>query len=129
MMILQTIGTVFIFMPYIAFVLVFLAARKLLGRKAFELAADTTTLLLFFSVPILIHTLWKVEAGAAVCFIALVLAIIFLIREWKRSKELLIIGFIRKMWRMYFLILSFAIVSIWMGGLVYAASHFFMERY
>ncbi|MGI2327299.1 DUF3397 family protein [Planococcus sp. YIM B11945] len=129
MIILQTIGTVFIFAPFIAFVLVFLVARKLLGRKAFELAADLTTLLLFFSVPILIHTLWNVETGAIVCFIALLLAIVFLIMEWKRSKELLILGFFRKMWRMYFLLLSFSTVSIWMVGLVYTVSRFLMSSY
>jgi hypothetical protein len=129
MIIVQTIGAVFIFAPFIAFIFIFLAARKTLNRKAFEVAADFTTLLLFFSVPVMIYAIWNYEAAALVCFIALLLAIGFLIVEWKRSKELEIFVYLRKTWRMYFLVLTFSYFIIWLAGLVFTVSRFMLDSY
>jgi hypothetical protein len=129
MIILQTIGAVFIFAPFIAFILIFIAARKTLKRKAFEVAADFTTMLLFLAVPVLIYTIWNYEASALVCFIAILIAMVFLVIEWKRSKELKVFVYMRKTWRIYFLILSLSYFIIWIVGLVLTVSRFLLESY
>lgn len=129
MFILQTIGAFFIFAPFSAFILIFLAARKTLDRKAFEVAADFTTLLLFFALPVMIYAVWNYEATALVFYIAIILAIGFLIIEWRRTKELEILVYFRKTWRMYFLVLTFAYFVIWMTGFIFTVSNFLLESY
>lgn len=129
MFILQTIGAFFIFAPFSAFILIFLAARKTLDRKAFEVAADFTTLLLFFALPVMIYAVWNYEATALVFYIAIILAIGFLIVEWRQTKELEILVYFRKTWRMYFLVLTFAYFVIWMAGFIFTVSQFLLESY
>ncbi|TWT28096.1 DUF3397 family protein [Planomicrobium sp. CPCC 101110] len=129
MIIIQTIGAVFIFAPFIAFILIFLAARKALHRKAFAVAADFTTLLLFFAIPVMIYAVWNYKASVLIVFIAILLAIGFLVVEWKSTKEINIPAFLRKTWRMYFLVLTFAYFVIWMAGFFYTVSGFLLDNY
>lgn len=125
MIIIQTIGAIFIFAPFLAFLLVFAVARKSMGWKAFGISADITTFLLFFSVPVSIQTLWGYDPAGIIYFIAITIGIFYLVLEWKRSKEIEVLKYLRKLWRMYFLILSFAYAVIWLIGLVLTVRHFF----
>lgn len=124
MTILHTIGAVFIFAPFIAFLLIFALLRKRFRRRAFGLSADLTTFLLFFSVPVSIEALWGYSLSSIVYFIAIIIAIILLVLEWKKSKEIEVIKYIRKTWRMYFLILSLAYFIIWIAGISYTVIAF-----
>ncbi|PSL24820.1 uncharacterized protein DUF3397 [Planomicrobium soli] len=129
MTIIQTLGAVFIFAPFIAFILIFFAARKTLNRRAFEVAADFTTLLLFFAIPVMIYAIWNYEASAVVCFIAILLAIGFLIVEWKKTKEIKVLAYFRKTWRLYFLVLTFAYFIIWIAGFAFTVSEFLLDSF
>ncbi|TWT04726.1 DUF3397 family protein [Planomicrobium sp. CPCC 101079] len=129
MIIVQTIGAVFIFAPFIAFLLIFFAARKTLNRKAFEAAADFTTLLLFFAIPVMIYAIWNYQASSLMGYAAISLAIGFLIVEWKRTKEIKVLVFLRKTWRMYFLVLTVAYFIIWIAGFTYTVSGFLLDSY
>ncbi|EMF46430.1 hypothetical protein B481_2186 [Planococcus halocryophilus Or1] len=82
------------------------------------LASDVTTFLLFFSVPASVEFLWGLSISAYIYFVALVLAIIMLVIEWRNTKELEIIPFFRKLWRTYFLLLASLYALVWIVGLV-----------
>ncbi|MDN7241346.1 DUF3397 family protein [Planococcus sp. N028] len=129
MLILQTVATVFIFAPFLAFFLIYIAARKPLKRRAFLVAADLTTLVLFVAVPVLIYAIWSYEASALVCFVAIIIAIVFLVIEWKNEKELKVRVYIRKTWRLYFVVLAFAYLMIWTVGLIFTVSRFMLDSY
>lgn len=117
MTILHNIGAIFIFAPFLAFIILILISRKRLKRKAVGFSADLTTFLLFVSVPVSVEALWGVKITFAVSVAAILLAILLLVLEWKKSKEIEVLKFIRKTWRLYFLLLSAGYILIWVSGL------------
>lgn len=125
MIIIHTIGAIFIFAPFLAFLLAFAISRKTMGWKAIGLSADITTFLLFFSVPVSIQTLWGYATAGMIYFGAIMIGIICLVLEWRRSKEIEVLKYLRKLWRIYFLILSFAYSVIWLIGIIMTIRGFF----
>lgn len=124
MEILYSLGALFIFAPATAFILIVFFTRKRMGYRSIGLAADFTTFLLFFSVPIAIGSLWNFDATFISYSTALVVAIAMLIAEWKKSKEIEILKFGRKTWRLYFLLYSIAYSAIWIAGITIALNDF-----
>ncbi|WP_298826374.1 DUF3397 domain-containing protein [uncultured Planococcus sp.] len=118
MTILHTIGTVFLYVPFLLFAFIYFISLKRKKRKALGMASDVTTFLLFFSVPASVEFLWGYSITAAVYFVALVLAIVLLVIEWRTAKEIEIIPFFRKLWRTYFLLLASVYALVWLVGLV-----------
>ena len=118
MTLLHTIGTVFLYIPFLLFVFIYFMFLKRKKRKALGVASDATTFLLFFSVPASVEFLWGYSVSAFVYFVALMLAIILLVIEWRTAKEIEIIPFFRKLWRTCFLLLAFAYALVWLAGLV-----------
>lgn len=114
---LHTVGAILIFAPFLAFILLLLISRKKLKRRAIGFSADLTTFLLFVSVPVSVEALWSVEISFAVSVIAILIAIPLLVLEWKKSKEIEVLKYIRKTWRLYFLLLSAGYLLIWVAGL------------
>ncbi|PKH11104.1 DUF3397 domain-containing protein [Planomicrobium sp. MB-3u-38] len=117
MNLIHNIGAIFIFAPFLAFILLILLTRKKLKRRAIGLSADVTTFLLFISVPVSMKALWDVDISFAVYVTAIIIAIILLIIEWKKSKEIEVLKYARKTWRLYFLLLSMSYILIWLTGL------------
>lgn len=120
MIILHTLATIFIFAPFILFIGIILLARRRMKRKSIGLAADLTTFLLLFSVPVSIETVWGYSIGGILYALAVLLAILLLIIEWRNSKEIEVIKYIRKTWRIYFLVFSSAYVLVWIVGITQA---------
>lgn len=117
MNLIHNTGAIFIFAPFLAFILLIFLTRKKLKRRAIGLSADVTTFLLFISVPVSMKALWDVEISFAVSVTAIIIAIILLIIEWKKSKEIEVLKYARKTWRLYFLLLSMSYILIWLTGL------------
>ncbi|MGH2317398.1 DUF3397 family protein [Planococcus sp. SE5232] len=118
MTILHTIGTVFLYVPFLLFAFIYFISLKRKKRKALGVASDVTTFLLFFSVPASVEFLWGYSITASIYFVALVLAIVLLVIEWRTAKEIEIIPFFRKLWRTYFLLLASVYALVWLVGLV-----------
>ena len=114
---LHIVGAILIFAPFLAFTLLVLISRKKLKRRAIGFSADLTTFLLFISVPVSVEALWSVEISFALSVTALLIAIILLVVEWKKTKEIELLKYIRKTWRLYFLLLSIGYLFIWITGL------------
>lgn len=114
---LHTIGAIFIFAPFLAFIMFVLLSRKKLKRRSIGFSADLTTFLLFISVPVSVESLWGLEISFAVAVTAILIAIFLLVIEWKKSKEIEVLKYIRKTWRLYFLLLSVSYILIWATGL------------
>lgn len=123
--ILYAFGALLLSAPAMLFIFIILMARKKRGYRSIGLAADCTTMLLFFSVPSAVSAFWKVEAGAITCSAAVAFAIVILIFEWKKSKELEIPRLMRKTWRVYFLVFSIAHFLICTAGLLLSFNEFF----
>ena len=122
--ILYSLGAIFIFAPATAFILIVLFARKRMGYRSIGLAADLTTFLLFFSIPVAIGALWNFDAAFISYAAAIIVAIAMLINEWKKSKEIEILKLGRKTWRVYFLLLSIAHCVIWAAGIALTLNDF-----
>lgn len=123
--ILYAAGALLLAAPALLFIIIILLARKRLGYRSIGVAADWTTLLLFFSVPSAAAAIWNYEASMATYSGALVIAILMLVAEWKQSKEIEIPRLTRKTWRVYFLVLSLAHFLICTAGLLFTFNKFF----
>ena len=90
----------------ILFVL-FIVFSKLKIKKiyAFGFAADLTTLLLFVTVPLIVKSIWGINLFIWIVIGAIVIAIIYTYIEWRKSKEIYISQILRRIWRMYFILL------------------------
>lgn len=123
--ILYAIGALLIIAPVFLFILTILFARKRLGYRSIGLAADVTTLLLFFSVPAAAAAIWQVDTILITFSTAIIIAILLLVIEWKQSKEIEIPKLARKTWRVYFLALSLAYFLICLAGLLLTFNDYF----
>ncbi|RHW39744.1 DUF3397 domain-containing protein [Lysinibacillus yapensis] len=127
--ILQVLVSGIILCPLILFIILFAIGRKRKksAAKSFGFAADFTTFVLFFSVPLSISSLWGMDYNSLVFVIALFIAIIFTYIDWRNKKELEIFPLFKKVWRLYFLLLSAAYTVIWVIGLVQSILEYVLD--
>lgn len=112
------ISTIILFPLVLFFVLFFVNRKRSKSKvKSVGLAADFTTVILFFSVPLAISSVWGINYNAIVFVIALLLAIVFTYIDWRNKKELEIFPLFKKIWRLYFILLSTAYIVIWITGI------------
>lgn len=114
--------------PIIIFIATLFIFRKmrLNKHKAIGFAADVTTAMLFISVPLAIRGLWDVAIFIPLIVIALVVAIIFTYIDWRTKKEIEIKPLLKKIWRIYFIVLSIAYFLVWAIGLTHSVMIFMM---
>ncbi|HWL12497.1 MAG TPA: DUF3397 family protein [Ureibacillus sp.] len=119
-MLVEYIISIIIFFPIILFSITYFIARK--GKKSkvksFGFASDATTLVLFFSVPLSISSLWEKNYNSIVFVVAIFIAIIFTYIDWRTKKEIEILALLKKVWRLYFILLTMAFLVIWIVGLI-----------
>ena len=118
--VIQYLLSIIIFFPIILFFITYFITRKrkISKVKSFGIASDLTTLVLFFSVPLSISSLWEKNYNVVVFIIALIIAIIFTYIDWRTKKEIEVFRLLKKIWRLYFILLTIAFLVIWMVGLI-----------
>jgi len=119
-LLIQYLLSIIIFFPIILFFITYFISlkRKKSKVKSFGIASDLTTLVLFFSVPLSVSSLWEKNYNGVVFIIALIIAIIFTYIDWRTKKEIEVFRLLKKIWRLYFILLSIAFFVIWIVGLV-----------
>lgn len=121
----QTIISFLLVFPIVIFIVVFFVSSKISRKtKAFGYAADITTLVLFFAVPIAIQSLFQIETVGFLVGISLIISVILTFLEWKSQKEIELISLVRKIWRFLFLILSVTYFIVWCLGFVFKVIEF-----
>jgi hypothetical protein len=122
----QLIISFLLVFPIAIFIVVFIVSRKLNRKttKAFGHAADVTTLVLFFAVPIAVQSLFKIETVGFLVGMALFLSVILTFQEWKSQKEIELIPLIRKIWRFLFIVLCATFFTVWCLGFVFKVIEF-----
>lgn len=117
---LQSVISFMLVFPIVLFLAVFIISVKVNHKpaRAFGNAADIMTFLLFFTVPIAIHSLFQLETAGIIISVALILSVLLTVVEWKSQKEIELLPLLRKIWRCLFLILSLAYIIVLCLGLV-----------
>ena len=117
---LQSVVSFLLIFPIVIFLVVYFISVKMNQKKAraFGNAADVTTLLLFFAVPMAIESLFHLETMGSIVGVALIISVILTFIEWKSQKEIELLPLLRKIWRFLFLILSISYFIVWCVGLV-----------
>ena len=116
---IEIIGGVILFCPLIVLLLTFIICRKLRIKKtyAFGFGADVTTFILFFSVPLTIHSIWGTSLFLPIVIVALLIALAFTYVDWRTKKEIDVLVLLKKIWRVYFIVLSIMYLGTWLIGL------------
>ena len=118
--ILSVLFSILIFCPFIVTILVLVIYRRL-GTAPISVlgqAADLTTPFLFLSVYIISRTIYGDQVGVYISITSLIIIIIYTIIEKMNVKEFMIKRFLRKVWRLFFLLLSSSYVILLIIGLV-----------
>ncbi len=113
------IGSAVVF-PFIwmFLILVIYKRRGISPSSVLGLAADLTTPLLFLSVYVISHTIFGNGAGFYIVISALIIIILFSIYEKNNVKDFGIIRLLRKVWRLYFLLLVTAYFVLLVIGII-----------
>ena len=122
----QVIISFLLVFPIAVFIVIYFVSRKLNRKttKAFGHAADVTTMVLFFAVPIAVQSLFKVEIVGFLVGMALIISVFLTFLEWKSQKEIELIPLMRKIWRFLFLVLSVTYFVVWCLGFVFKVIEF-----
>ncbi|MEK4228637.1 DUF3397 domain-containing protein [Solibacillus sp. FSL H8-0538] len=117
--VIQVLMTTILFCPIIALLITYVIFRKckIDHVKAFGLAADITTCVLFLTVPLAINSIWEVSLFIPVILMAVVIAVFFTYIDWKTKKEIEVLQLLKKLWRIYFILLGVLYFVILVGGL------------
>lgn len=118
---IQIIISTFLLVPYLVFILTFFVLAKWTRKRpkqAFGIAADITTFILLFTVPIAIEALFEVKTMIYFFCLAIVISVVLTIYEWKSKKEIELIPLLRKIWRLLFLLLSTLYIIVFCFGLI-----------
>lgn len=116
---IQTFVSVLIVFPVVVFIAVWLIA-KLVGmkkRRRTGLAADITTIVLFFAVAMVADRLNIPQPITNLLIFLLVIGIIFIALQWKRKRDVKHLVILRILWRIYFLVLSTLYFLGWVIGI------------
>ena len=95
-------------------------------HTAIGYSADVTTGLLFLAVPIAIRNLWEVSIFIPVFVVAIVVAMIFTYIDWRTKKEMEVKPLLKKIWRVYFILLGITYFLVWVIGLTHSVIIFMM---
>lgn len=117
---LSFIVEVFVLCPFFFFGILYVFFKKFSKKQTnlFGKVADITTVILFFSIPALANFFGSYNIGFLVIIVAIVIAIVFTIIEWKTTKEIEIMPLLRKIWRFLFLVLTFIYIAILIGAII-----------
>jgi hypothetical protein len=110
----------FILFPAVLFIITFIVGKYFLHKrkKAFGIAADVTTLLLFISVSHAFYFVFQKDIILALIICALLIATVITYIDWKTQKEIEIVPLFRKIWRTLFLLLSLIYAFVCISGVI-----------
>ena len=116
---IEAVGGVILICPLVALMLTFIICRKMRIKKIYAVgfAADVTTFILFFSVPLAFYSIWEKSLFLSIVIVALLIAISFTYIDWRTKKEIDVPILLKKVWRVYFILLSAMYLGAWVIGL------------
>ncbi|MHA6258608.1 DUF3397 domain-containing protein [Sporosarcina sp. CAU 1771] len=113
------LGVLIIF-PFLVTLLVLMYLRKK-GKapsKSIGFAADVTTPFLFIAVYVCSRVIFEIGTVFYIAVISVIIPIIFAVIERFKGKDFRIGLILRRSWRLYFIILSFAYILLLVAGIV-----------
>ncbi|MFF5993212.1 DUF3397 domain-containing protein [Lysinibacillus sp. KU-BSD001] len=116
---IEAVGGIILICPLVALILTFIICRKMRIKKIYAVgfAADVTTFILFFSVPLAFYSIWEKSLFLSIVIVALLIAISFTYIDWRTKKEIDVPILLKKIWRVYFILLSAMYLGAWVIGL------------
>ena len=112
------LGALIVFPFLVTFFLVIFRKRGKAPAKVIGFAADVTTPFLFISVYIIARTIFGAGIGFTIATISIVITITFAVIERIKVKDFQIMRLLRKIWRLFFLILAVAYLIMLVVGVV-----------
>lgn len=116
---IESILSVFIIFPVLVFIVVWFIGKMMGIRKKRRtgLAADITTIALFFAVAVVYDSLSFPNVMTNLLLFLVLIAIILVIVLWKNKSDVGPHVIFRLLWRIYFLVLSILYFLGWVIGI------------
>lgn len=110
------VGSIAIFPFVVSIVLLFF--HRSIGRKiSMKNIADYTTVFLFLSVYMIAHSLFGDGVGYIIAIVSIVIILAFAVLERRRVKDFHIVQLLRKVWRLFFILLMIVYFLLMIIGL------------
>lgn len=108
------IGEIILICPWIIWGLIYIVLKKIKRWKmnAFQFASDITTFILLWSIHVIMNVLFDINIGVITFIIAIIIAMVYLIVEWKNQKEIDLKKIAKKIWRTLFVVLTISYLAI-----------------
>lgn len=111
------VGSIAIF-PFIVSIVLLFFHRSIGKKMSMKKIADYTTLFLFVSVYMIAHSLFGDGVGYMIAIVSIVIVLVFAVWERKRVKDFQIVQLLRKVWRLFFIILIAVYFLLMIIGLI-----------
>lgn len=121
----SSLAAIIIILPILFFYIVYVIVRKWTAnpKKARNVAINSTTIILIFSVHFMIMAIWSKSLLTIIFLFMLVIAIIFTFIYWKLQQEIIYRKVFIGYWRLNFLIFFSAYIVLLLYGTISRAVH------
>lgn len=121
--ILSSLMGIFVLFPFGVSVSLLIVYRRIGKKPTVKKIADLTTPFLFLSIYFTAHVIFGDGVGFTIAIASIVIALFFTIYEYRRVKDFQIVYLLRKVWRLFFILLMiayFLLILIGIGLAIYA---------
>lgn len=123
---ISSIITIFLTMPLLGFFMIYILNKLITKntRKSFHKALDYSTILFILAVHFLLITIWEKSFFWWIFLVLILIAMVFVVINWKVKGEIVFTKVFKGFWRFNFLIFFLAYISLTIFGILQSALTF-----
>ena len=123
---ISSIITIFLTMPLLGFFIIYLFNKLITKntRKSFHKALDYSTILFILAVHFLFITIWGKSFFWWIFLVLILIAMVFVVINWKVKGEIVFTKVFKGFWRFNFLVFFLAYISLTIFGILQSALTF-----
>ncbi|MDR7076391.1 putative membrane protein [Neobacillus niacini] len=123
---ISSIITIFLTMPLLGFFMIYILNKLITKntRKSFHKALDYSTILFILAVHFLFITIWEKSFFWWIFLVLILIAMVFVVINWKVKGEIVFTKVFKGFWRFNFLVFFLAYISLTIFGILQSALTF-----
>ena len=123
---ISSIITIFLTVPLLGFFMIYLFNKLITKntRKSFHKALDYSTILFILAVHFLFITIWEKSFFWWIFLVLVLIAMVFVVINWKVKGEIVFTKVFKGFWRFNFLVFFLSYISLTIYGILQSALTF-----
>ncbi|MEH7177282.1 DUF3397 domain-containing protein [Neobacillus vireti] len=123
---ISSIITIFLTIPLLGFLIIYIIYKLITKntKKSFHKALDYSTVLFIFAVHFLLITIWEKSFFWLIFLVLIIIAMVFVLINWKVKGEIEFTKVFKGFWRFNFLVFFLTYISLMIFGILRSALTF-----